>query len=114
MIQASGRRERQRGFDVGLQHAERLSTLVQDNGTRIDTIGSVSEAALDNMEKLRGQLPVIASSAKDVTNTIAAAGRTDQADELAFLDHQVGVAQGLDLLAVQLIDLAEPRDQHAP
>lgn len=58
------------------QHAERLSVLVQDNGTRIDTIGSVSEAALDNMEKLRGQLPVIASSAKDVTNQIGNAGRT--------------------------------------
>jgi uncharacterized phage infection (PIP) family protein YhgE len=58
------------------QHAERLAVLVQDNGTRIDTIGSVSEAALDNMEKLRGQLPVIASSAKDVTNQIGNAGRT--------------------------------------
>jgi hypothetical protein len=36
----------------------------------------VSAAALDNMEKLRGQLPVIASSAKDVTNNIGNAGRT--------------------------------------
>lgn len=58
------------------QHAEKLAGLVQDNGTRIDTIGTVSEAALDNMEKLRGQLPVIASSAKDVTNQIGNAGRT--------------------------------------
>lgn len=58
------------------QHAEQLSSLVSDNGTRVETLGSVSAAALENMEKLRGQLPVIASSAKDVTNTIAAAGRT--------------------------------------
>lgn len=58
------------------QHSERLATLVKDNGTRIDAIGSVSESALDNMEKLRGQLPVIASSAKDVTNNIGNAGRT--------------------------------------
>lgn len=58
------------------QHAEQLSSLVADNGTRVETLGSVSAAALENMEKLRGQLPVIASSAKDVTNTIAAAGRT--------------------------------------
>ena len=58
------------------QHASQLATLVADNGTRVETLGTVSAAALENMEKLRGQLPVIASSAKDVTNTIAAAGRT--------------------------------------
>jgi hypothetical protein len=58
------------------QHASQLASLVSDNGTRVETLGTVSAAALENMEKLRGQLPVIASSAKDVTNTIAAAGRT--------------------------------------
>ncbi|MFT4056215.1 MAG: ATPase [Novosphingobium sp.] len=58
------------------QNAERLQELVRDNGARVDSISSVSTAALDNMEKLRGQLPVIASSAKDVTNNIANAGRT--------------------------------------
>ena len=58
------------------QHASQLASLVADNGTRVETLGTVSAAALENMEKLRGQLPVIASSAKDVTNTIAAAGRT--------------------------------------
>jgi chromosome segregation ATPase len=58
------------------EHADRLAGLVTDNGARIEAIGTVSEAALDNMEKLRFQLPVIASSAKDVTNNIATAGRT--------------------------------------
>ncbi|PKB25543.1 hypothetical protein B0I00_0745 [Novosphingobium kunmingense] len=58
------------------QHSDRLSGLIQDNGARLDTIGTVSAAALDNMERLRGQLPVIASAAKDVTNNIATAGRT--------------------------------------
>lgn len=58
------------------ENADRLAGLVRDNGLRIDAIGDVSSAALENMEKLRGQLPVIASSAKDVTNNIAAAGRT--------------------------------------
>lgn len=58
------------------QHAEQLAALVADNGTRVETLGTVSAAALENMEKLRGQLPVIASSAKDVTNMIAAAGHT--------------------------------------
>jgi DNA repair exonuclease SbcCD ATPase subunit len=57
-------------------NSQRLEALIQDNGARIESIGTVSEAALDNMEKLRGQLPVIASSAKDVTNNIANAGRT--------------------------------------
>jgi hypothetical protein len=58
------------------EHADRLAGLIRDNGKRIDAIGTVSAAALDNMEKLRFQLPVIASSAKDVTNNIGAAGRT--------------------------------------
>ena len=61
------------------EHSTKLAGLIQDNGSRIDAIGDVSSAALDNMEKLRGQLPVIASSAKDVTNNIASAGRTAHA-----------------------------------
>ncbi len=61
------------------QHAEQLAALVADNGTRVETLGTVSAAALENMEKLRAQLPVIASSAKDVTNTIASVGNTAHA-----------------------------------
>lgn len=61
------------------QNAQRLQDLVRDNGARVDSISTVSSAALENMEKLRGQLPVIASSAKDVTNNIANAGRTAHA-----------------------------------
>lgn len=60
-------------------NAQRLQELVEQNGERVETIGTVSAAALDNMEKLRGQLPVIASSAKDITNNIANAGRTAHA-----------------------------------
>jgi uncharacterized phage infection (PIP) family protein YhgE len=56
--------------------ADRLQGLIRDNHARVEGIGTVSAAALDNMEKLRGQLPVIASSAKDVTNNIGNAGRT--------------------------------------
>lgn len=58
------------------QNADRLQALVRDNGAQVDAIGNVSTAALDNMERLRSQLPVIASSAKDITNNIANAGRT--------------------------------------
>lgn len=66
------------------EHAERLSTLIADNGNRLDSIQTVSAAALENMENLRSHLPVIASSAKDVTNNIGTAGRTanTQIDEL--------------------------------
>ena len=60
------------------QHASRLQDLIHNNGEQVAAIGNVSEAALDNMERLRGQLPVIASSAKDVTNNIGNAGMAAQ------------------------------------
>lgn len=61
------------------QHADRLASLIADNGNRLDSIQTVSAAALENMETLRGHLPVIASSAKDVTNNIGTAGRAANA-----------------------------------
>lgn len=66
--------------------AERLSSLVQDNGDRIDQIASVSTTALENMDKLRGELPVIANSARDVTNQVGNAGLTARAQ----LDEMIG------------------------
>ena len=60
------------------QHAERLDGLIKSNSAQIDAIATVSETALDNMERLRGSLPVIVSSAKDVTNNIGNAGRSAQ------------------------------------
>ena len=59
-------------------HADRLQQLVHDNGAQVEAIAAVSTTALDNMERLRGQLPVIASSAKDVANSVGHAGRTAQ------------------------------------
>lgn len=66
------------------EHASRLQSLIHENGAQVEAISGVSATALDNMEKLRGQLPVIASSAKDVANNIGAAGHTAQThlDEL--------------------------------
>ncbi len=66
------------------EHAENLTSLIADNSNRLESIQTVSAAALDNMETLRGHLPVIASSAKDVTNNIGTAGRMahEQIDEL--------------------------------
>ncbi|MDN3645331.1 ATPase [Pontixanthobacter aestiaquae] len=66
------------------EHAGHLQTLIVDNGHQVDAIASVSATALDNMSKLRDDLPVVANSAKDVSNQIGTAGRTanDQIAEL--------------------------------
>ncbi|MBX7531526.1 ATPase [Qipengyuania sp. 1XM1-15A] len=60
------------------ENADRLQGLIRDNGEQVDAIASVSATALENMGRLRDDLPVIASSAKDVTNRIGAVGRTAQ------------------------------------
>ena len=60
-------------------HAGQLQTLIHDNSRQIETIGTVSTNARENMELLRGQLPVIANAAKDVTNNIGNAGRVAHA-----------------------------------
>jgi len=61
------------------QNADRLQGLIHENGGRLDAIGEVSASALENMDRLRGQLPVIASSAKDVTNQLGNAGMAARA-----------------------------------
>lgn len=81
-----------RGLEsLGRVAAERLATnasqlqdLIKDNGAQVDAIASVSTAALTNMEKLRDDLPVIANSARDVSNQIGNAGRIahEQLDRL--------------------------------
>lgn len=58
------------------EHAARLQTLVVDNGAQVDAIANVSVTALENMTQLRDNLPVIANSARDVTNQIGGAGRS--------------------------------------
>lgn len=73
------------------QHADHLASLVQDNSQQLDSIQSVSTKALENMNKLRGELPVIANSARDVTNQIGNAGRSarGQLDELVSGFHRL-------------------------
>lgn len=65
-------------------HAQELKGLIHTNGQQIDSIASVSDTALQNMQKLRDDLPVIANSARDVSNQIGNAGRTahEQLDNL--------------------------------
>jgi len=59
-------------------HADNLQSLIKDNGAQVEAIGSASESALANMTRLRDDLPVVANSARDVTNQVGAAGRTAQ------------------------------------
>lgn len=56
-------------------HSEKLVELIHDNGKQVDAIASVSTTALENMDRLRSELPVIANSARDVTNQIGGAGQ---------------------------------------
>jgi len=76
---------------LGRVASERLSTnaselqgLIQANGKQVDVIASVSDTALSNMTKLRDDLPVVANSARDVSNQVGNAGRTAQ-DQLEKL-----------------------------
>ena len=65
-------------------NADTLQSLIRDNGEQVDAIASVSDTALENMTRLRDDLPVVANSARDVSNQIGNAGRTahGQLDEL--------------------------------
>lgn len=57
-------------------HASELQSLIKSNGAQVEAIASVSDTALTNMSKLRDDLPVIANSARDVSNQVGQAGRT--------------------------------------
>lgn len=57
-------------------HADTLQGLIKTNGKQVEAIGSASESALANMTRLRDDLPVVANSARDVSNQVGAAGRT--------------------------------------
>lgn len=57
-------------------HASELQSLVMTNSQQVDAIATVSTTALENMGRLRDDLPVLANSARDVANQIGTAGRT--------------------------------------
>ena len=65
-------------------HAADLQQLITTNGAQVEAIGSASETALGNMNRLRDDLPVIANAARDVANQIGGAGRNahEQLDAL--------------------------------
>ena len=53
--------------------------MIGENHATIEQIGTVSESALVNMDRLRDDLPVIANSARDTSNQIGAAGEEAKA-----------------------------------
>ncbi|MEL7188512.1 MAG: ATPase [Pseudomonadota bacterium] len=58
------------------EHAATLQDLIKKNDKQVQSIGKASDTALSNMVALRDDLPVIANSARDVSNQIGNAGRT--------------------------------------
>ena len=58
------------------EHAGTLQALIQQNGAQVDAIANVSSTALENMNRLRQELPVIAASARDMSNQIGNVGRS--------------------------------------
>src|SRR5690606_22820663 len=54
--------------------ADRLQSLVRANGAQVEASGRVSTTALENMDRLRDDLPVISNSARDVASQIGHAG----------------------------------------
>ncbi|MEM6584170.1 MAG: ATPase [Pseudomonadota bacterium] len=65
-------------------NAEELQSLIKTNGQQVENIGTASDTALANMTRLRDDLPVIATSARDVNNQVGSTGRTarEQLDKL--------------------------------
>ena len=61
------------------EQAGRLEALIGDNAERVETLHSVSGAALDNMEQLRGRIPILTNAAKDLTSNIGQAGDSAEA-----------------------------------
>lgn len=78
-------------------HAAQLQGLIITNGAQVEAIGTASETALGNMNRLRDDLPVIANAARDVSNQIGSVGRMaeDQLERLTggFVQLEVSGAQ---------------------
>ncbi len=73
-------------------HAAELQQLVTTNGAQVEAIGTASETALGNMNRLRDDLPVIANAARDVANQIGGAGNNahEQLERLAAGFERIG------------------------
>ncbi len=61
------------------ESADSLRHLIVENTGQVEAVATASATARENMEALRENLPVLATSARDVSNQIGTAGRTAQA-----------------------------------
>ncbi|WP_379921288.1 ATPase [Erythrobacter sp. R86502] len=77
-------------------HAGELQSLIASNGAQVEAIGSTSDTALNNMNRLRNDLPVIANAVRDVANQIGSAGRIaeDQLGNLSTGFERLAAASG--------------------
>lgn len=85
------------------ESAGRLESLITQNSERVDRLETVSTAALDNMEKLRGQLPVVTNATRDLTNNIGQAeqGASEQLERLSTGFARIGEAGEASQLKVE-------------
>ncbi|MEL7689745.1 ATPase [Citromicrobium bathyomarinum] len=72
------------------ENADRIETLVAENGEEVERIARVSETALANMTRLRDDLPVITSASRDAANAVGSAG---ERAETALRQLETGLTQ---------------------
>ena len=100
--------------------AQTLQGLIENNSAQIERIGQVSGTAITNMERLRDQLPVLANSARDMTNQIGNAGNVAQ-EQLAQLVggfeqlEQFGSAgeRHVEMISARMAETLDLFDRHA-
>lgn len=72
------------------ENADRIESLVAENGEEVERIARVSETALANMTRLRDDLPVITSASRDAANAVGSAG---ERAETALKQLETGLSQ---------------------
>ncbi|WP_420605323.1 hypothetical protein [Novosphingopyxis sp.] len=99
--------------------AEAIQVAFGESARQAEALDEVSRSAGGNLERLRNHLPVVTSTAKDVTNQIAAAGSgaQQQAEELTRRAAEVEEAsarlgEAIDMLAQRSDETARSIDEH--
>lgn len=88
------------------EHAQELRTLILENDGQVQTIASTSTTAMENMDRLRSDLPIIANAARDVSNQIGAAGMAAEGQLASLVEgfqqlEEAGLASERQVLTVQ-------------
>lgn len=67
-------------------NADHLQSLIKDNSEQVLSIGEVSANAVENLDNLRDQLPVLTNAARDLASQIGNAGNTAKGDIDALVE----------------------------